>query len=44
MGTMQENYVVPPQDRTPGEVKTSVYTTTKKGVHDDTTTTIYSRV
>ncbi len=40
----EEIPVVPPQDRTPGEVKTRVYTTTKKGVYHDTTTTIYSRV
>ena len=36
--------VVPPWDWTAGKVKTSVYTIGKKGVHDDTTTEIYSGV
>jgi len=39
-----DEFVVPPWDRTLGEVKTRVYTLTKKGVQYATATTIYSRV
>ena len=40
----EEEYVVTPWNWTPGKVKARRYTRTKKGVHDDTTTNIYSRI
>lgn len=36
--------VVTPWNWTPGKVKARRYTRTKKGVHDDTTTNLYSRI
>jgi hypothetical protein len=40
--TFKYKGVVTPWNWTPGKVKARRYTRTKKGVHDDTTTNIYS--
>src|SRR2546425_4832192 len=44
VGRKQSQTVVTPENWTPGKVQARRYTRTKKGVRDDTTTNIYSRV